>query len=57
MQRTTDTSRDTAPLTAGQIAILDSFATIQAELECVLRDTIRTRRELTKDARMDDDRA
>lgn len=38
----TDTERSGA-LTPGQLKILDHLATIQAELECLVRETRRTR--------------
>jgi hypothetical protein len=38
----TDTTRHDE-LTPGQIRILDHFATIQAEMECLVRETRRTR--------------
>jgi len=48
---------DTMPsLTEAQAAILDKFATIQAELECLVRETRRTRKTVTPRTRGANDR-
>lgn len=54
---TLDTSPPHEGMTAAQLIIINKFATIQAELECLLRETKRTRfATLTNKARREHDR-